>query len=154
MLVKGATGVQATYLEDHVFLTVFPQGKLSETPDFVLKQVADKASWVVFANCWCLCVVPVSLLCRWNVSAHVMAGETAQSDPACVEGNTSLIARFMGSTRGPSGANRTQVGPMLAPLALLSGFLVWCSEVTCVWSWEFCVIKHWNLFARILLAKY
>ena len=26
-----------------------------------------------------------------------------------------LIARFMGSTWGPSGADRTQVGPMLAP---------------------------------------
>ena len=36
---------------------------------------------------------------------------------------TSLIARFMGSTRGPSGADRTQVGPMLAPWTLLSGLL-------------------------------
>ena len=27
----------------------------------------------------------------------------------------SLIARFMGSTWGPSGADRTQVGPMVAP---------------------------------------
>ena len=33
---------------------------------------------------------------------------------------TPLIARFMGPTWGPSGADRTQVGPMLAPLALLS----------------------------------
>ena len=33
----------------------------------------------------------------------------------------SLIARFMGPTRGPSGAKRTQVGPMLAPWTLLSG---------------------------------
>ena len=32
-----------------------------------------------------------------------------------------LIARFMGPTLGPSGANRTQVGPMLAPWTLLSG---------------------------------
>ena len=30
------------------------------------------------------------------------------------------IARFMGLTWGPSGANRTQVGPMLAPWTLLS----------------------------------
>ena len=36
---------------------------------------------------------------------------------------TSLIARFMGPTWGPSGADRTQVGPMLAPWTLLSG--VW-----------------------------
>ena len=33
----------------------------------------------------------------------------------------SLIARFMGPTWGPSGADSTQVGPMLAPWALLSG---------------------------------
>ena len=34
-----------------------------------------------------------------------------------------LIARFMGPTWGPSGADRTQVGPMLAPWTLLSGGL-------------------------------
>ena len=33
----------------------------------------------------------------------------------------SLIARFMGPTWGPSEADRTQVGPMLAPCSLLSG---------------------------------
>ena len=33
---------------------------------------------------------------------------------------TSLIARFMGPTWGPSWADRTQVGPMLAPWTLLS----------------------------------
>ena len=34
--------------------------------------------------------------------------------------NVPLIARFMGPTWGPSGADRTQVGPMLAPWILLS----------------------------------
>ena len=34
---------------------------------------------------------------------------------------TALIARFMGPTWGPSGADRTQVGPMLASWTLLSG---------------------------------
>ena len=34
---------------------------------------------------------------------------------------TSLIARLMGPTWGPSGTDRTQVGPMLAPWTLLSG---------------------------------
>ena len=39
---------------------------------------------------------------------------------------SSLIARFMGPTWGPSGADRTQVGPMLDPWTLLSGiFLLW-----------------------------
>ena len=32
-----------------------------------------------------------------------------------------LIAKFLGPTWGPSGADRTQVGPMLAPWTLLSG---------------------------------
>ena len=34
---------------------------------------------------------------------------------------TALIARSMGPTWGPPGADRTQVGPMLAPRTLLSG---------------------------------
>ena len=43
----------------------------------------------------------------------------------CREINTSLIARFMGPTWGPSGADRTQVRPMLAPWTLLSGIESW-----------------------------
>ena len=35
-----------------------------------------------------------------------------------------LIARFVGPTWGPSGADRTQVGPMLAPRTLLSGEVI------------------------------
>ena len=35
----------------------------------------------------------------------------------------SLIAGFMGPTWGPSGADKTQVGPMLAPWTLLSGLV-------------------------------
>ena len=40
----------------------------------------------------------------------------------------SLIARFMGPTWGPSGADRTQVGPMLAPWTLLSE-VVWHMKI-------------------------
>ena len=36
----------------------------------------------------------------------------------------SLKTRFMGPTWGPSGANRTQVGPMLATWTLLSGLIL------------------------------
>ena len=39
-------------------------------------------------------------------------------------GLCSLIARFMGQTWGPSGADRTQVGPMLAPWTLVYGFML------------------------------
>ena len=35
--------------------------------------------------------------------------------------NATLRTRFMGPTWGPSGTDRTQVGPMLAPWTLLSG---------------------------------
>ena len=42
----------------------------------------------------------------------------------CVWVDSSLIARLMGPTWGPSGADRTQVGPMLAPWTLKSGLLV------------------------------
>ena len=37
--------------------------------------------------------------------------------------NASLIERFTGPTWGPSGTDRTQVGPMLVPWTLLSGIL-------------------------------
>ena len=36
--------------------------------------------------------------------------------------NDTLIARFMGPTRGPPGADRTQVGPIWATWTLLSGY--------------------------------
>ena len=35
-----------------------------------------------------------------------------------------LIAKFVGLTWGPTGANRTQVGPMVAPWTLLSEYLL------------------------------
>ena len=40
-----------------------------------------------------------------------------------------LIARFMGPTWGPSGAGRTQMGPMLAPCTLLSGLFITATHV-------------------------
>ena len=58
----------------------------------------------------------------------------------------SLIARFMGLTWGPSRADRTHVGPMLAPWTLLSGvfrlsFIFWqCS------SNSFMLILRWKLW--------
>ena len=53
--------------------------------------------------------------------------EPRQKQPCCWRychwklWSQSLIIRFMGPTWGPSGANRTQVGPMSAPWTLLSG---------------------------------
>ena len=56
---------------------------------------------------------------------------------------TSLKARFMGPTWGPSGADRAQMGPMLAPWTLLSGMLYNILSVrkmllmpTSQWTWS------------------
>ena len=47
-----------------------------------------------------------------------------------------LIARFMGPTWGPSGADRTQVGPILSPWILQSGTTtMWRCRKTCS-QWE------------------
>ena len=77
----------------------------------------------------------------------------------------SLIAKFMGPTWGPSGANRTQVGPMLAPWTLLAGLFLsgpnhlqiciehssdtamLCAKFQNDWAIEPDVINKWN-FAR------
>ena len=54
---------------------------------------------------------------------------------------TSLIARFMGPTWGPSGADRTQVGPMLAPWTLLSGIA------------KTMLVMHWGWVTHICVSK-
>ena len=46
-----------------------------------------------------------------------------------------LLARFMGPTWGPPGDDRTQVGPMLVPWTLLSGYtyaLSLCSYIVII----------------------
>ena len=69
------------------------------------------------------------------------------------KGKTTLIARFMGPTWGPSGADRTQVGPMLAPLTLLSGPII---EITIPYLYimgklcEYCV-KYWPCYDETCL---
>ena len=50
---------------------------------------------------------------------------------------TALIARFMGPTWGPYGADRTQVGPMLAPWTLLSGWNLYPFQWTLVGDCNF-----------------
>ena len=54
------------------------------------------------------------------------------------------IARFMGPTWGPSGADRTQVGPMLAPWTLLSGIYMQHLRVDIcqkIWIHFLCLLK-------------
>ena len=62
---------------------------------------------------WFHCV----LFCFYWICVNYLPTSTRAASLA----QQSQIARFMGPTWGPSGANRTQVGPMLAPWTLLSG---------------------------------
>ena len=64
------------------------------------------------------------------------------------DGIVPLIARFMGPTWGPSGADRTQVGPMLAPWTLLSGSFEDQAPVDEIYG---CAIFEW--LAIILISK-
>ena len=51
-----------------------------------------------------------------------------------------LIARFMWPTWGPSGTDRTQVGPMLAPWTLLSGSVITMAVKMCLCR------KSWRIY--------
>ena len=82
----------------------------------------------------------------------------------------SLIASCMGPTWGPSGADRTQVGPMLAPWTLISGMIsqhvntlrprqnieLFAITFANVFSWikvcEFWLISHLSWFLTVQLA--
>ena len=61
---------------------------------------------------------------------------------------TPQIARFMGPTWGPSGADRTQVGPMLALWALLSGGYTAITQLG-LWFLKYitrrCTVGWWDM---------
>ena len=61
---------------------------------------------------------------------------------------TPLIARFMGPTWGPAGADRTQVGPMLAPWTLLSGSISFFTSNSVIFVYFIFII--WNLILSIV----
>ena len=61
----------------------------------------------------------------------------------------SLIARFMGPTLGPSVTDRTQVGPMLAPWTLLSGFFLSYPAKMKFYAEDGSCVKFWNDWTTI-----
>ena len=62
-----------------------------------------------------------------------------------------LIARFMGPAWGPSGADRTQVGPMLAPWTLLSEKIkTWLSQSPWHELLFWCWYQQNNFIKRLL----
>ena len=60
------------------------------------------------------------VICPTQLKAVTQPGGKIRSNKQ-VHGKVILIARSMGPTWGPSGADRTQVGPMLAPWTLIWG---------------------------------
>ena len=80
-----------------------------------------------------LCMYKISIMtCSWTPCRHYFSISDAnwaswhfnsRVTALSVQQSTALIARFMGPTWGPPGADRTQVGPMLAPWTMLSGSL-------------------------------
>ena len=82
--------------------------------------------------CWDLKSIHVSKRCTRSITA--VARE--QLVLAWERDGASLIARFMGPTWGPSRADRTQVGPMLAPWNLQSGMYFSFSTKTWVELWS------------------
>ena len=73
-----------------------------------------------------------SIACQWGeiwVSSVISKFYQSFTSIVFVVGAvSSLITRFKGLTWGPSGANRTQVGPMMATWTLPSGML-YCTSI-------------------------
>ena len=69
-----------------------------------------------------------------------------------------LILRFIGSTWSPSDTNRTQVGPMLAPRTLLSGFTERCDQSSSILSHNyvscFFLISHLTLYHGLFVSSF
>ena len=97
-------------------------------------------AWLCPAITWTNAINKIPIICGKDVDAnhrimfpYPQTNEIKHRQPnkygpwrqvtfSCLFIKTTLIARFMGPTWGPSGADRTQVGPMLALWALLSGY--------------------------------
>ena len=102
--------------------SIFPNGKFNDAVAICI------VIWR-FLNSEC------AVICS-HISSVVLNCGDSSGKPCCKPSMTtkitkviSLIARLMGPTWGPSGDDRTQVGPMLAPRTLLSGMFksVWWS---------------------------
>ena len=74
----------------------------------------------LFTSWWSFCSNCGGMTMNWY---HQIRYVRKRSSPTTIVWMTklALIARFMGSTWGPHGTDRTQMGPILAPLTLLSG---------------------------------
>ena len=94
----------------------FEKDEIIQTPSVVaIKRLKDPLTWLKVATSSEKPPNPHPL----NSMKPVLRMMMNESSGAAM--TPSLIARFVGPIWGPSGADRTQVGPMLAPWILLSG---------------------------------
>ena len=84
---------------------------------YVVVVMAAKVVWrssVMAAGVWCVTMTGTWKMLMWSVGNSDSQGEKRNDE-------TNQITRFMRLSWGPPGADRTQVGPMLAPWTLQSG---------------------------------
>ena len=91
--------------------------------------------------------VPLLVLCSLCIFLHIFTFNF----------KLTLIARFMGQSWGPSGTDRTQVGPMLAPWTLLSVLLQYPNHprVLCLvytWNTEIWIVEKFEIAIHIWLV--
>ena len=91
---------------------------------------------------------------NWRPLLKPFSQTIHQCSIPCRWGTQSLKTRFMGPTWGPSGADRTQVGPMLAPWTLLSGLVIYKVLIKTSPNANTRYIQRmWNLYSDCLYAK-
>ena len=91
----------------HITFCIYQQsGMLYLTPSRVSQGLTDVTVYWYMAQCY---------------DIHTPGPHTTTMARPRRDRMIPLIARFLGPTWGPSGADRTQVGPTLAPWTLLSG---------------------------------
>ena len=83
-------------------------------------------------------------------SGHCFNIKTSSSQDRNSHYNTTPDSKVRGADMGPSGADRTQVGPMLAPWTLLSGY---CLVTVLSSYWERRSL-YWNWFCSWYVSLY
>ena len=101
----------------------------------------------------CLAVLHICFLlvsCGWLIRVDLVCSRSRVANGCSA---THLIARFMGRTWDPPGADRTQMGPMLATWTLLSGSLLYMRKSVMFFiSWLCMVIFQCKSLAYVFCS--
>ena len=90
------------------------------------------------------------LVYMWGHAWNRMGGSTPRP-----LNNITQIARFMGPTWDPPGDDSTQVGPMLAPWTLLSGYIASSLQIFFLQDWKYRAVPlqhgHFSFMSKTLI---